>query len=101
MATESRLEKLRTKEEQLKEQIKLLENKERLRAKKMDTRRKILVGAFYIELMEKDKDLKKKILAKLDGFLTRPRDRQLFGLPEKPKSKDRTEDKPVPQRKTA
>lgn len=49
-----------------------------------DTRRKILVGAMYLERMDRDADAKAKITAQLDNFLTRDDDRALFGLAPKP-----------------
>ena len=82
----SKLETLKTKKEQIEARIKKLESKERLQLKKQGTRRKILIGAFYMELMEKDEVLKEKLIARLDGFLTRPMDRELFGLPENGKT---------------
>jgi hypothetical protein len=84
----SKLETLKAKKEQIDARIKNMEAKEKSKAKKLDTRRKILIGAFYLDLMEKDDALKKKIIARLDEFLTRPNDRKLFGLPDKPNSQN-------------
>lgn len=81
----SKLEALKTKKEQIEARIKNIEAKEKNRAKKEDTRRKILIGAMVIEQMAKSNEAKSKVLASLDGFLTRPLDRKLFGLPEKGK----------------
>jgi hypothetical protein len=38
-----------------------------------------------MEQMGKSEESKKKVLANLDGFLTRSLDRNLFGLPERSK----------------
>ena len=46
-----------------------------------DTRRKILVGALALEMMDQDQYAKTRIMARLDKFLTRADDRALFGLP--------------------
>jgi multidrug resistance efflux pump len=86
MNASQKLKKLEEKREQLEARIKNIEASELTREKKEDTRRKILIGAFYMEQMEKHEDLKTKVLAFLDDFLVRPMDRKLFGLPEKPHS---------------
>jgi large subunit ribosomal protein L7/L12 len=108
----SKLETLKAKKEQIEARIKNIEAKERSRAKKDDTRRKILIGAMVMEQMGKTNEAKSKVLASLDGFLTRPLDRKLFGLPEKTKSQNQPTEKPTgvkadatpkkpPQRKVA
>ena len=89
----SKLETLKAKKEQIEARIKNLENKERLQQKKQDTRRKILIGAMVLEMVGKDHEAKKKINTQLDVFLTRPMDRELFGLSEKPQAKDRPVEK--------
>lgn len=91
----SKLETLKEKKERIEARIKNIEAKEKSKAKKMDTRRKILIGAFYMEQMEKDEVLRKKIIGRLEGFLTRPLDRKLFGLPE-----TKNVEKPMPEKKT-
>lgn len=45
-----------------------------------DTRRKILIGAFFLEKMEKNEDYKTKVLQQLVEYLKRSDDRALFGL---------------------
>ena len=91
----SKMETLKAKKEQIEARIKNLEAKERLKQKKQDTRRKILIGAMITEQMGKTEETKSKVMASLDGFLTRPMDRELFGLPEKGKVQ-----KLNPERKT-
>ena len=49
-------------------------------ARRQDTRRKVLAGAFLLELMAKDAELQKQMMGKLSTFLVRPDDRVLFGL---------------------
>jgi len=51
--------------------------------RKKDTRRKILVGSYYLEQATKNKTLEelKKVM---DQFLTRDSDRKLFDLPPNP-----------------
>lgn len=84
------------------ERIKLLEDKlkqekakkQKLEARKRhieskanratDTRKKILVGAFMLDLMEKNEATRIKALGQLDQYLTRPDDRALFGFAPMP-----------------
>ena len=80
MNTNPKLKKLIQKKDQIDARIKLIESREKAKAKKEDTRRKILIGAMVMEQMEKSDESKKKILASLNGFLTRPLDRKLFNL---------------------
>jgi len=89
----SKLEALKTKKEQIEARIKNIEAKEKNRAKKEDTRRKILIGAMVMEQMAKSNDAKSKVLASLDGFLTRPLDRRLFGLDASQSSQKREPEK--------
>lgn len=49
-----------------------------------DTRRKILIGALYLDRMERDDQLRSSVLADLSAYLTRPDDRALFGLDQQP-----------------
>ena len=48
--------------------------------RKQDTRRKILLGAYLLRLMESDKSLKNRIMMGLDDYLKKKIDRDLFGL---------------------
>lgn len=81
-------EKIEQAEQRLK-QLKALKQKQAAReraanAKKeraADTRRKILLGAFYLDQMERNEALKAQIVQKLDAYLTRADDRALFDLP--------------------
>jgi large subunit ribosomal protein L7/L12 len=102
MQTNPRLKKLKLRKDQIEARIRNLEARDKAREKKRDTRRKILIGAFYMEQMEKDEMLKKKILSGLNGFLVRENDRELFGLGEKrPVEKADTPPKLPEKRKTA
>lgn len=74
-----RLELLKKKQEQLKNQIQLLEASEKARERKRDTRRKILIGAYYFDKAKKDEEFG-KIVEIMDGYLIRKSDRILFGL---------------------
>ena len=78
-----KLDDLLKKREQLNAQIQKERNKHSRQKRKEDTRRKILLGALMMDLMKKGELDEKKIMKKLDGFLTKDIDRKLFALPEK------------------
>jgi len=50
------------------------------RNRKDETRRKILLGAAMLKKIEDGSWDKKRMLALMDGFLEKARDRELFGL---------------------
>ena len=75
-----RLDDLLKKREQLNAQIQKEKNKQSQQKRKEDTRRKILMGALMMEMMKKGELDEKKILKRLDGFLTKEMDRKLFDL---------------------
>ena len=79
----SRLEQLLKKQEELKAQIRREKNKLNQAERKKDTRRKILLGSLMMDMIKQGELDEKKIRKKLDGFLTKNIDRQLFSLPEK------------------
>jgi hypothetical protein len=49
--------------------------------RKRDAKRKVLAGACILHLVETNRFPKEAWQSNLDGFLTRPEDRILFGLP--------------------
>ena len=81
-------DKIKAQEEKLK-QLKALKQKQEAaartaKAKKEraeDTRRKVLLGALIMEKMATDTELNGQMLVQLGKWLTRPADRDLFGLP--------------------
>ena len=78
-----KLDELLKKREQLNAQIQKERNKQSQQQRKEDTRRKILLGSLMMEMMKKGELDEKKVLKKLDGFLTKDIDRKLFALPVK------------------
>ena len=78
-----KLDKLKAKEKELKEQIKREQSKEAQQQRKIDTRKKILVGAMLLHRVEQGQFLEAELLIMLDGFLSRDQDRAIFGLPLK------------------
>ena len=76
----TKLDKLLQKEAQLKAQIQQAKAAERTLEKKRDTRRKILIGAAVMARVESGRWPQADLLEMMDGFLTRPNERDLFGL---------------------
>jgi len=83
----TKLDSLKKKQEQLKAQIQALEASESARERKRETRRKILVGAFYLDKAREENRFE-DIVKRMDDYLTREADRILFGLSPKIKSPD-------------
>ena len=80
-----KLAQLERKQQQLQAQIQNLKARERSKAEKEETRRKILVGAYTLD-GARENGTYEKLVAALEGYLTRDSDRKLFGLADKPKS---------------
>lgn len=78
-----KLDDLLKKREQLNAQIQKERNKHLAQRRKDDTRRKILLGALVMDLSEKGELDSELFLKKLDEFLTKDTDRNLFDLPFK------------------
>ncbi len=78
MAT--KLDKLLEKEAQIKAQIQQAKAAEQTLEKKRDTRRKILVGAAVMARVQNGEWPKADLQMMMDGFLTRPNERELFEL---------------------
>jgi len=78
--TEKKLAALKKKQEQLKAQIQKLEAGEKSREKKRDTRRKILIGAYYLDKARAENGWD-DLVQRMDGYLNRQTDRVLFDLP--------------------
>ena len=79
--SDEQLSKLIAKREQLNARIQKIRARESTKKRKEDTRRKILLGALVMEMMEKQELSREKIMKRLSGFLTREIDRKLFNLP--------------------
>lgn len=83
-----KLDSLKKKQEQLKAQIQALEAAEKTRERKQETRRKILMGAYYLDKARAENRFD-DIVTLMDGYLNRDSDRVLFDLPpRKKKSSD-------------
>lgn len=74
------LEKLLEKEKQLKAKIQAAKSREREKERKLETRRKILIGAMVLEGMKNSEEYETKIMQNLDKYLTKNKDREIFNL---------------------
>lgn len=72
-----KLNKLEKQMKQLQQRIASEKAKVKAKERKDDTRRKILVGAYFMEKYENNMD---ELVKMIDPFLTRVKDRELFGL---------------------
>jgi hypothetical protein len=72
-----KLNKLENQMKQLQQRIASEKAKIQNKERKDDTRRKILLGAYFMEKYENNMD---ELVKMIDPFLTRVKDRELFGL---------------------
>ena len=85
MATkEERLKALAQKQTQIKAQIQALKARGTTKARKDDTRRKVLLGGVILKLVKEGNLQQVQINQWLDATLTAERDRALFDLAAKP-----------------
>ena len=77
--TFSHLEKLKTQQAKLSARIQAAEARLKVSERKQDTRRKILVGSYYLDKAVKEGTMEelKKIM---EAYLSRDTDRKLFNL---------------------
>ena len=74
----SKLDKLMEREKQLKAQIASEKAKIAKEERKLLTRKKILIGSYFLQQYEKNMP---ELIKLLDPFLVRENDRKIFGLP--------------------
>ncbi len=77
---QDRIEELESKKKQIEARIQKLKSAESAKKRKENTRRKILLGSMVMKLIETGYWQKEEIYEKLDKFLDKELDRQLFGL---------------------
>jgi hypothetical protein len=89
------MEALRQRQAQIAAQLKAMEARETEKARKADTRRKVIAGALAVEHMEKNpnSEFGKVLLRLLDEYVTRPADRAMF--PTLPAKADNTNTDPA------
>ena len=90
----AKLKRLLERQAQLKSQIQQAKAQERSRERKLDTRRKLLIGAAILHQVEQQQWPESKLKAMMDGFLTRPEDRRLFDLAIPDESNDPVSQQP-------
>lgn len=78
-----RLTKLEERKKQIEAQIQQIKARHSQRQRKADTRRKILVGSYYLERAERENRME-ELKRAMDRYLTRNLDRALFDLPPLP-----------------
>ncbi|HCE6135886.1 TPA: mobilization protein [Legionella pneumophila] len=76
---QSRLDALKKKQEQLRAQIQKLESLEKSRERKRDTRRKILIGSYFIDKANQEGTLF-DLYQQIGKYIKRNADRELFHL---------------------
>lgn len=74
------LDALLSKKDKLDKQIAAARARESVKARKLDTRRKVVAGAILLEHCEHDAEFKALVWSVFDQFLTKPHDRPLFDL---------------------
>lgn len=75
-----KIKKLKIKEGHLKAQLEMAQARENKQRRKNETRKKILVGAYFLDQYEKQKKME-LLIQRLDKYLIRNMDRRLFDLP--------------------
>ena len=70
----------------LEQQIRRAQVRVNAKQRKLETRKKILVGACAMDIAAKDPSFARILRHSLDAFLERERDRELFDLPPRPDS---------------
>jgi len=81
MADNTKLEKLIQKKKALEARIQMISAREKTQERKQDTRRKILIGSYFIDKAKKENNLQ-EIYKAMVGYLTRDADKKLFSLEE-------------------
>ena len=79
-SADERIAELEQQKQQIANRIARLRTIESTKARKIDTRRKILAGACVLDRADKDQAAARHLKESLDAFLTKPQDRALFDL---------------------
>ena len=84
--SKNRLERLKEQREKLNAKIQLVEARFKTSERKYDTRRKILLGSYYLDKAIKENTMG-EVNSIMDKYLKRNSDRELFGLKMLPNKK--------------
>ena len=79
MASTRNLDSLKKKRDVINARIRLIQNREQSKERKDATRRKILIGSYYLDQANKNNSFD-AIVKLMDSYLTRDSDRKVFGL---------------------
>ena len=79
MAPASNLDSLKKKRDIINARIRLMQNREQSKERKDNTRRKILIGSYYLDQANKNNSFN-NIVKLMDSYLIHDSDRMLFGL---------------------
>ena len=79
MASTRNLDSLKKKRDVINARIRLITNREQSKDRKDATRRKILIGSYYLDQANKNNSFD-AIVKLMNTYLTRDSDRKLFGL---------------------
>jgi hypothetical protein len=82
--TKHRLDRLKEQREKINARIQAVESRLKTSERKQDVRKKILIGAYYLDQAEKNNAMS-ELKSIMNGFLKRDFDRELFGLEPLPK----------------
>jgi hypothetical protein len=93
----NQLEKLAERQRRIQAEIERIQDAEVAQQRKRDAKRKLLVGAVVLGLVERGEWPGEPLMKELDRHLARNHDRALFDLPPRPASAERTAG-PVPDR---
>ena len=74
------LDQQKKEQDTLKQKLRAVKKQLREEERKRDERRAALLGRCMMQKFNSDADAKETMLQELDGFLSKPEDRELFGL---------------------
>ena len=79
MASTRNLDSLKKKRDIINARIRLITNREQSKERKNATRRKILIGSYYLDQANKNNSFD-DVVKLMDSYLTRDSDRKVFNL---------------------
>ena len=82
MSTKKYLDRLKEQKSKIEARIQQAEAKEKVQERKQDTRRKILIGAYYLDKARKENTMH-EINKIMSTYLTRDSDKKLFEITTK------------------
>ena len=74
------LERQKNEQDALKKKLRVVKKQLREEQRKLNERRAVLMGHCMMQKFSSDPEAKEAMLQDLDGFVSKPEDRELFGL---------------------